>query len=524
MTALLRTKRIVWAFGLFLATLVLTFSYVSGRRYLNALRWVEHTQTVVHGVETVLAGVRELESGGRGYVITGDAAFLEARELTERRVVGRLAQLASLVRDNPEQLARVERLTRVVGEKRAFITENVELRRSGQRADVEQRIGSRRGKLAMDEVQRVASELELEEQRLLEQRSSAAARTQHETIGAIGAGAVVMIVLLAMSFLGLMRDAREVREAASELAESEARYRTLVENVSDLVVIHGPEGELRYVSPSVEALLGLTPAEAHALSVSSLLHPEDLASVRYSIQKFQSGEVQTGVVTCRLRRRDGEYRWFELRVTRVNGEDGRLRHYQSAGRDITVRRQLEQRLAVQADELRNLSLRDGLTGLYNRRGFLELSAQVVRVAEREKHRLAVLFVDLDGLKTINDELGHGSGDRAIGEAADLLRSTCRATDVVARLGGDEFVVLASNLDGDSVNILRGRLDRALAQLNRQPGRAYQLSFSLGIASFDPAAPVAIEALLIEADSRMYQVKAGRKVLRSRPSAALSGLA
>jgi diguanylate cyclase (GGDEF)-like protein/PAS domain S-box-containing protein len=524
MSALLRTKRIAWALGLFLATLVLSFSYVSGRRYLNALRWVEHTQTVVHGVETVLAGVRDLESGGRGYVITGDPSFLDGREVTERKVTERLAQLALLVRDNPEQLARVERLTRVVGEKCAFIAGNIQLRRSGQRAEVEQRVASRGGKLLMEEVGQAASALELEERRLLEQRSSSAARTQHETIAAIGAGAVVMFALLAMSFFALARDARDVREAAAELAESEERYRMLVENVSDLVVIHGPEGELRYVSPSVESLLGRTPSEARSLSAFSLLHPEDLASVRYSLQKFQSGEVQTGVVTCRLRRRDSEYRSFEFRVTRVNGQDGSLRHYQSAGRDITVRRQLEQRLAVQAEELRNLSLRDGLTGLYNRRGFLELSAQVVRVAEREKHRLAVLFVDLDGLKTINDELGHGSGDRAIGEAAELLRSTCRATDVVARLGGDEFVVLASNLDGDSVDILKGRLDRALAQVNRQPGRAYQLSFSLGVASFNPAAPVAIENLLVEADTRMYQAKAGRKPSRSRPAAALSGVA
>jgi diguanylate cyclase (GGDEF)-like protein/PAS domain S-box-containing protein len=333
-----------------------------------------------------------------------------------------------------------------------------------------------------------------------------------------------MLVMLGLSFLGLLRDSEEVREAASALAESEERYRMLVENVSDLVVIHGPGGELRYVSPSVEALLGRTPTEAHAVSGFSLLHPEDLASVRYSLQKFQSGEVQTGGVTCRLRRRDGEYRWFEFRVTRVNGEDGGLRHYQSSGRDITVRRQLEQRLAVQAEELRNLSLRDGLTGLYNRRGFLELSAQVVRVAEREQHRLALLFVDLDGLKVINDQLGHGHGDRAIVDAAELLSTTCRATDLVARLGGDEFVVLASNVEGERIEILKDRLDRARAQLNQQTGRPYQVSFSMGVASFDPAAPVAIESLLVEADARMYEAKADRRRPKSGPVDALSSVA
>src|SRR5262249_47716102 len=163
---------------------------------------------------------------------------------------------------------------------------------------------------------------------------------------------------------------------------------------------------------SIEPLLGYPRAGDRPVSPFSLVHPEDLGATRYHLEMFNSGEARSGVVTCRLRRSDGEYRWFEFKVTRVDAPDGRFRHVQSAGRDITVRRQLEQRLADQAEELRHLSLRDGLTGLYNRRGFLELSAQLVRVAEREKHGLALLFVDLDGLKDINDRLGHARGDRA----------------------------------------------------------------------------------------------------------------
>jgi diguanylate cyclase (GGDEF)-like protein/PAS domain S-box-containing protein len=376
----------------------------------------------------------------------------------------------------------------------------------------------------MDDLRSLVVAMEQEEQQLLESRSNAARHTQRDTIAAITGCALLMFVLAAFGFLGMQRDARELREAASELAESEERYRVLVENVSDLVTIHGPGGELSFVSPSVETLLGRTPEEARTLSVFSLLHPEDVASARYGVQKLQSGEVNSGVVTCRLRRRDGEYRWFEFKVTRVTDPDGELRHFQAAGRDVTIRRQLEQRQAEQAEELRHLSLRDGLTGLYNRRGFLELSAQLVRVAERERHRIALLFVDLDGLKRINDELGHGHGDRAITEAAELLRSTCRATDLVARLGGDEFVLLASNVEGDSLEILKGRLQRALAQVNAQPGREYALSFSLGVSMFDPLAPAPIESLLVEADARMYEAKGGRKRPRSHALEVVSSVA
>jgi diguanylate cyclase (GGDEF)-like protein/PAS domain S-box-containing protein len=524
MSVLLRTKRIAWALALLLATVVLSFSYVSGRRYLNALYWVEHTEDVVRTIEIVPAGVRDLESGARGYVITGDPAFLDGRDATRRKVNESIERVRFLVRDNPGQLMRLARVEQGVQGKLAFVAQNIALREREKLAEVEHRMVSLEGKVLMDELRAAVLDLEREEQRLFERRSAAAARTQTETIAAISAAAVLMLALLAMSFLSLQRDAREVREAAAELAESEERYRVLVENVSDLVTIHDPDGELRFVSPSVESLLGRSPTEMHTVPAWSLLHPEDLASVRYSLHKFQSGEVQSGVVTCRLRRRNSEYRWFEFKVARVNDEDGQLRHYQAAGRDITVRRQLEQRLAVQAEELRNLSLRDGLTGLYNRRGFLELSQQVVRVAEREQHGLAVLFVDLDGLKRINDQLGHSFGDRAIGDAAELLRATCRATDLIARLGGDEFVVLASNVDSDSVEILKARLDRAVADLNGQPGREYALALSLGVASFDPAAPVAIEKLLVEADARMYEAKARRQRPRPRPADELPSVA
>lgn len=141
----------------------------------------------------------------------------------------------------------------------------------------------------------------------------------------------------------------------------------------------------------------------------------------------------------------------------------------------------------------------------------------MRGAERDRHRLALLFADLDGLKDVNDRLGHAYGDRAIVEAAELLRSTCRATDLVARLGGDEYVVLASKVDDDSIEILKQRIGRALAQANEAPGRDYQLSFSLGVALFDPAVPVPIETLLMDADARMYAAKAERRRPRSNPS-------
>ena len=515
MAALLRTKRIAWALSLFVATLALTFSYVSGRNYLNAVGWVEHTITVRSTLSSLLASLRAQESDVRGFVITGDRAFIANSETQRKSFEQGLSALRQLVRDNPEQAARVPRLEALAAEKLVFMARCVEIREGDDPQAIADLMASRRGKVLMDRISTTVAELETAETRLLESRSAAASRIQKQTILAISVGAAVMLVLLASSWLSIRSEAESLRNAAEEIAESEERYRVLIENANELVRLHARDGHPFFVSPSVRMLLGYEPEEMIAAAPFSLVHPDDVGIAKYMLRRLQMGEIRSGSVIYRLRRSDGEHRWFEFNMTRVDGPDGEVRHYQSAGRDITLRRKLEQRLADQTEELRNLSLRDGLTGLYNRRGFLELSLQVVRVAERERHGLAVLFIDLDGLKGINDRLGHDQGDRAIIEAGELLRSTCRGPDLVARLGGDEFVVLASNMDDDAIEVLRQRITSAVAQANRAPERSYELAFSLGVARFDPNAPVPIEKLITEADARMYEVKARR---RPSPSA------
>lgn len=156
--------------------------------------------------------------------------------------------------------------------------------------------------------------------------------------------------------------------------------------------------------------------------------------------------------------------------------------------------------------LRSLSLIDDLTGLYNRRGFMELGTQFLKLSRRSGRGATVLFLDLDRFKGINDEHGHHVGDRALVNVADVVRGAFRRSDLVARVGGDEFAVLAPATSAEPAEMLEERVRQGLDEFNLLGKEPYQLRASLGVARFEPGQPVGLEALLAAADTDMYDEK------------------
>ena len=185
-------------------------------------------------------------------------------------------------------------------------------------------------------------------------------------------------------------------------------------------------------------------------------------------------------------------------------------------RDVTERKTNQERLTALAEELQQMAIVDELTGLHNRRGFNVLAEQELLRATRARQKALFFFADLDGLKRINDELGHDAGDRAIREAAAVLRASFRRSDIVARLGGDEFVVLSTDADANKATELLERLEVAVRQSNDDdPGRPFKLAISVGSTVHDPANPEPLDAVLKRADALMYARKLQRKAARGR---------
>lgn len=172
------------------------------------------------------------------------------------------------------------------------------------------------------------------------------------------------------------------------------------------------------------------------------------------------------------------------------------------------------------ERLARAALRDDLTGLRNRRAFFEIARHRALLAERSGRPLSLLFIDVDGLKDVNDRLGHREGSRLIRDAAGLLAATVRRSDVVARLGGDEFVVLLDDETAEGAERLADRIRDRVRAFNDRSDRPYVLSLSIGSATFDASGPRTVEDLVAEADRRMYEDKRRRGRARRGPAPAV----
>jgi diguanylate cyclase (GGDEF)-like protein len=211
-----------------------------------------------------------------------------------------------------------------------------------------------------------------------------------------------------------------------------------------------------------------------------------------------------------MRHKSGEYRWFYVRWEARKDADGKPCELQLAGRDVTERIEAEVRLNSYAKQLKGLALRDDLTGLYNRRGFLEVASQAHSVALREARPAALVFVDLNGMKRINDELGHDMGDVALVDTADVLQKALPDSVVLGRLGGDEFVIFVLDFTPRDLEALRRRLRELSNARTSEYNRPFRLSMSVGGAYLHVGATTPLTKLLEQADEAMYAQKNERR--------------
>jgi diguanylate cyclase (GGDEF)-like protein/PAS domain S-box-containing protein len=310
---------------------------------------------------------------------------------------------------------------------------------------------------------------------------------------AIGCVAITCLVVL-RQLAAVRENARLVSETAAR--ENEARFRALVQHSTDVIAIADAEGVLRYVSPSIQRLFGYQPSDLEGKLLVDFLHPDDAVQVAAAFTAATDPGSVTAAAEWRIRHCDG--RWLAIEAVGTNLlHEPTVRGIVVNARDVSDRKALEAQLTHQA-------FHDPLTGLANRALFFDRVTHALERRERVREGLAVLFLDLDNFKTVNDSLGHAAGDRLLVAAAVRLGVCVRASDTVARLGGDEFAVLIEDATGDLASVAAERITAALRAPFELEGKEVFVTASLGIAFAEPGSTAS--ELLRNADMAMYTAK------------------
>jgi len=321
----------------------------------------------------------------------------------------------------------------------------------------------------------------------------------------LGAASLLALIIFG-AFAGASRlmtaQNRRLQSMTGELQRSEARFRSLVQNSSDIVAVLDPTGQIGYESTALERVLGHLAGERVGGSIFDLIHPDDAERARTVLAGIAARPGGQATIELRMLHADGSWRWMEgIGANLLDDPDvaGVVLNY----RDISERKALEKQLEHQA-------FHDPMTDLANRALFGDRVQHALARGDRMGHGpTAVLFCDLDDFKTVNDSLGHAAGDELLRAVAERLRACIRPGDTAARLGGDEFGILLEEADAEGATLVAERILQGLAKPFSVEARQLAVTASIGIASTDTAAGTADE-LLRNADAAMYSAKARGK--------------
>jgi diguanylate cyclase (GGDEF)-like protein/PAS domain S-box-containing protein len=304
-----------------------------------------------------------------------------------------------------------------------------------------------------------------------------------------------------LGWVGTCLDLTDRKEAERAILHESERFRAAFDDAPIGMALVAPDGTFLRVNQSLSAILGYSEADLLQRSFQELTHPDDLELDLEHAERVLAGELRTYQLEKRYRRADNEIVWTKLSVSLVRTSDGAPLYFVSQIEDITAQKEAERVLQHLADH-------DSLTGLLNRRRFYEELHLHLEKSDNTGRQAAILLLDVDRFKLVNDSLGHLAGDEVLRAFADTLTRRLRTNDVVARLGGDEFAALLLDVETEQAG---AQIADDVASAIRQqtvptPAGPANVTASIGVVTFRPTPTDDADDLLAAADRALYLAK------------------
>ncbi|MBM7660095.1 diguanylate cyclase (GGDEF)-like protein/PAS domain S-box-containing protein [Bacillus mesophilus] len=300
--------------------------------------------------------------------------------------------------------------------------------------------------------------------------------------------------------VGMYKDVTKQVEAQRLLAENEKKYRFIAENTSDLIQVLDEYGVISYISPSVQSLLNFAPSNYINKYIAECLFRDDVPQFIEHLHQLQTTEVPFKT-EVRYLKENGDYVWMEVKASYVL--DNQERKTMVVSRDISDRKKYE-------EELKYLAFHDTLTGLPNRYQFTELLKEEMTLSKSSNQAMALMYVDIDNFKQINDSLGHSAGDHVLKEFSIKLKKSVRESDKVCRISGDEFIViLAAPSSTEAAIMITEKIQKELSSPVHIGEDHVYVHSSIGIALYN-GEELSSENLIKRADFALYQTKENQK--------------
>ncbi|MEN6462170.1 MAG: PAS domain S-box protein [Syntrophomonas sp.] len=297
--------------------------------------------------------------------------------------------------------------------------------------------------------------------------------------------------------IGIGKDIIDQRTMEERLRKSEAELRIIMENANGIVYSMSKDGICNFISNGCKEATGFEKEEIVGQPFLKLVHPDDLEMCNKLLKKVVSTGMSLKEFEFRVKHREGSCKWHSLNIAPVNNENGNPLFYVGICVDISERKQAE-------EDIRYLSYHDKLTGLYNRTFFEE---ELKRISTNRQLPIGLIIGDVNGLKLVNDALGHLEGDKVLIKTAEILRNSCRQEDIISRWGGDEFIILLPRCDSEIALRIIKRINDSFLAINDLP---IQINMSLGMA-IQSTLDKNIVDIIREAEEKMYR----NKLLESR---------